>query len=343
MFKNLDKIKECGKPGDLWSTKVCYFFSLRFVSLIQDTSITPNMVTYMSMLVSIAASILLLVFHNQYLYWVIAAILYQVSYILDCADGQLARFKKQFSLNGWRIDLYSDKFKESIMYISITYALSFRSAFYWFVGMGTLALLSLGRYIKLYEILNNTMFKDIDRVPNIDINKVLNSRKKLENIIGIRKKYHLQLDNIGKYYFLILISSLLNHMEWFLYIVIVDALLSLLLNLLMRINTEIYIKSKLKEVISQGKQVVLFGVGVGGKKVLANMLEADIPVHYICDNNQKKWGTEVYGVKIENPLRLKKAKENTFIFIASIWWYDIKQQLLNYGIKEEQMVSMYDY
>lgn len=343
IFRNLERIKQCGKPGDLWSTKVCYFFSLRFVSLIQDTNITPDMVTWMSIVVSIIASVLLLIFPKQYSYWVFAAILYQISYILDCADGQLARFKKQFSLNGWRLDLYSDKFKESLMYISITYVLSFQSPAYWFVGMGTMALLSLGRYVKLYEILNNTMFKEIERVSNVNINRVLKTRECLEKIISLRKKSHLQLDNIGKYYFCLLLFALLGHMEWFLFVVIIDTTVSFILNLWRQINTEVYVKFKFKEANEQDKEIVLFGIGVGGKKVLANMLEEGIHISYICDNNESKWGTLVYGVEIVNPERLKEGKDTVLVFITSIWWYDIKQQLLELGIREEQMIIMYDY
>lgn len=343
LFKNLDRIKQCGKPGDLWSTKVCYFFSLRFVSLIQETKITPNMVTWLSIIVSIIASIFLFLFPQQYTYWVFSAILHQISYILDCADGQLARFKGQISLNGWRLDLYSDKFKESLMYISIAYALSFQSKAYWIVGMLTTALLSMQRYVKLYEILNNTTFKEIERVSDVDIEYVTRMRSFLGKLTNIRKKLHLQLDNIGKYYFFLLFCTLLGHMEWYLFIVIIDTIVSLVLNLSVRINNEVYIKVKLKEVLTQGKKIVLFGSGVGGKKVLANMLEEGLNVSYICDNNESKWGTRVYGVEIVNPLKLKAEKEVVFVFITSIWWYEIKQQLLKLGLQEEQIISMYDY
>jgi phosphatidylglycerophosphate synthase len=63
----------------------------RIVSLLINTPVTPNQVTYSSVLFGLASA---LAFCQADIWWiVIAGVFLEISLILDCADGQLARAK----------------------------------------------------------------------------------------------------------------------------------------------------------------------------------------------------------------------------------------------------------
>ena len=94
LFKNLQEIKACRRPGDFW-TNFCHKLSVRFVSLIQDTRITPNQLTLASLFFTILA--VCLISSRSYALRVYGIVILQIGYIFDCADGQLARYKKIFS------------------------------------------------------------------------------------------------------------------------------------------------------------------------------------------------------------------------------------------------------
>jgi phosphatidylglycerophosphate synthase len=63
----------------------------RIVAILKNTPITPNQVTYASVIFGIASAI---AFCQLDIWWIIiAGIFLEISLILDCADGQLARAK----------------------------------------------------------------------------------------------------------------------------------------------------------------------------------------------------------------------------------------------------------
>lgn len=73
-----------------------------------------------------------------------------------------------------------------------------------------------------------------------------------------------------------------------------------------------------------------------------NLLDQGINIAYLCDNNREKWGTRLLGLEIKEPEQLKKEAEKTNVIIASAWWHEIYNQLLSYGLKEEQILTVYD-
>lgn len=82
--------------------------------------ITPNMVTITSFLLYFLGSILLFVpvsFHLVY-----SAILFPLAYVLDCLDGQLARYTKRSSQMGDYLDKVLDVLKIYIVTLSLSYA-----------------------------------------------------------------------------------------------------------------------------------------------------------------------------------------------------------------------------
>jgi hypothetical protein len=85
------------------------------VYVLRGTPITPNQVTFLSAFVAAGACALLI----ACLGWVplvIAAALFEFSFVLDCADGMLARLHKVASPLGHLLDFLMDELKAMLLY-----------------------------------------------------------------------------------------------------------------------------------------------------------------------------------------------------------------------------------
>ena len=93
---------------------VCRPVAAVLVDLIKDTRITPNQITLAAVVVAAASAALLLVLPGpQGL--VIAIVVYQASYVLDCADGMLARWRGIQSTPGHLLDFLMDEIKAFVI------------------------------------------------------------------------------------------------------------------------------------------------------------------------------------------------------------------------------------
>ena len=98
--------------ADFWTNQVCRRIAAVIVILINPMPITPNMVTVCSFAVNMVANYQLL--NNQLS---MAASLYFFSYVLDCADGQLARLRNVVSKFGMFFDPVLDGLKDLITFL----------------------------------------------------------------------------------------------------------------------------------------------------------------------------------------------------------------------------------
>ncbi|KRW91446.1 CDP-alcohol phosphatidyltransferase [Alicyclobacillus tengchongensis] len=119
-MSELAKINACAKrPIDVWTNYIYYPLSIRLVYLIRNTRIKPNEITLFSMFLCLIGCVGFAVGLRPY---VVAGLVFvQVSYVFDCADGQLARYKQQFSPVGGWLDQVSDRIKEFAIYFSLAY------------------------------------------------------------------------------------------------------------------------------------------------------------------------------------------------------------------------------
>ena len=89
------------------------------VYALRGTPITPNQVTFVSAFVAAGACALLI----ACLGWiplVIAAALFEFSFVLDCADGMLARLRKLASPLGHLLDFLMDELKAMLLYGAVS-------------------------------------------------------------------------------------------------------------------------------------------------------------------------------------------------------------------------------
>jgi phosphatidylglycerophosphate synthase len=103
------------KPRDnLWTVWCSRPPAALVVWLLEPTSVTPNQVTFLSLAV-FAGAAALLVGWRGYVGLVAAAAAVQLSYVLDCADGQLARTKNLASPVGALLDFLMDELKAFLL------------------------------------------------------------------------------------------------------------------------------------------------------------------------------------------------------------------------------------
>ena len=79
--------------------------------------------------------------------------------------------------------------------------------------------------------------------------------------------------------------------------------------------------------ISDG--LVIFGVGACGKELEVILRMCDIPIRFLVDNDEKKWGLELNGKKIFSPEILRYGSAHVIVTVAG-FQADICEQLQSY-------------
>ena len=116
-----EKIKNAVKKKDGWWASI---FSGQVANIllifISDIKwITPNRVTTFSLFTCIIAAVFISV--GVPIFLIVGAILVQLVFILDCLDGQLARYREQSSNFGAWYDRVTDRIKDFLIYFSIAF------------------------------------------------------------------------------------------------------------------------------------------------------------------------------------------------------------------------------
>ncbi|SIS97161.1 CDP-alcohol phosphatidyltransferase family protein [Alicyclobacillus vulcanalis] len=119
-MSELKRIDACAKrPIDIWTNYLFYPLSIRLVYLLRNTPVTPNQITIFSLFLCLIGC---LGFSTGIRGDVIAGlVLVEISYVFDCADGQMARYRQQFSAIGGWLDQVADRIKEFAVYFSLAY------------------------------------------------------------------------------------------------------------------------------------------------------------------------------------------------------------------------------
>jgi phosphatidylglycerophosphate synthase len=132
-------------PDLFWNRFVCRPVGAVVVDLVKDTRVTPNQITLASFAVGIASAGLIIALPGPW--GLIAAVLvYQASYVLDCADGMLARWRGIASPAGHLLDFLMDELKAFAILAAAAVRLHFEHPEQPFllVGLGGLVALASG-------------------------------------------------------------------------------------------------------------------------------------------------------------------------------------------------------
>ncbi len=85
------------------------------VYALRDTRVTPNQVTFASAIIA-AGACAMFVLLPGWMWLVAAAAVFEFSFVLDCADGQLARLRKHASPLGHLLDFLMDELKAMLLF-----------------------------------------------------------------------------------------------------------------------------------------------------------------------------------------------------------------------------------
>lgn len=87
---------------DLWSWFVLRRISIYFTLFFRSIKATPNFVSWLSVLFMLLSG--LMIVYSQPFTYLLAALFYNIGYLFDCVDGELARITKRTSKKGIFID-----------------------------------------------------------------------------------------------------------------------------------------------------------------------------------------------------------------------------------------------
>ena len=122
MFREiLATYRETKKKRDInWFTEwICRPQAAALVYFLKGTPVTSNQITLLSLIVCAAAGAML-VFLPGHLWLLVAAAVFEFSFILDCVDGQLARARKVTSTLGHLFDFLVDEIKAMLLFGCVT-------------------------------------------------------------------------------------------------------------------------------------------------------------------------------------------------------------------------------
>lgn len=114
-------LRSCIKAKDGWWASVFAGpVANRLLEPICEISwLTPNQITIVSFLVGLFAAYFFA--KGDYSSLVIGAILVQLSFVIDCMDGQFARYSKKFSDFGAWLDRISDRLKDFAYFFTLSW------------------------------------------------------------------------------------------------------------------------------------------------------------------------------------------------------------------------------
>ena len=117
--KELKKI--CRKKLEtVWYAKyVVRPFSIYITKILLYTPITANQVSFLGMIVGICGAFA--IGYGTFRSGVVGVILLQISYVLDCIDGEIARYHKQSSVNGIFIDFLGHRIVIPLIFLGTAF------------------------------------------------------------------------------------------------------------------------------------------------------------------------------------------------------------------------------
>lgn len=142
------RLRGASRGGDgFLSTLVIRPVSRRFTGFGLAHGWSPNVVTFVSLALGLLAAGLVLT-ENRWA-WVASAVLVQLALVVDCVDGEIARFTRRFSAFGAWLDGVGDRVKEYAVFAALAAVAVREGSAGWTVGMAAMALVTL-RHLEDY-------------------------------------------------------------------------------------------------------------------------------------------------------------------------------------------------
>jgi phosphatidylglycerophosphate synthase len=135
-------------PDLFWNAYVCRPIAAVLVNAVQGTRITPNQITISAVFVALVSVALLLALPGH-TGLIVAVVVFELSYVLDCADGMLARLRGSASPVGHLLDFLMDELKAFLLLAAVAVRLFREHADVRFLLVGLFGLVALASGIAL--------------------------------------------------------------------------------------------------------------------------------------------------------------------------------------------------
>jgi len=146
------------KNDEWWSSFVTAPLAILLSYLVVDIKwLTPNKITLFSFITALVSVVFIIM--GGLVNFIIAAILIQFSHILDCMDGQIARYRKLSSKSGSYFDKLTDQIQVILWFGAIGYAAysqtqSILPILLAFIGVTFYSLRGYSKYVSYYIEMN---------------------------------------------------------------------------------------------------------------------------------------------------------------------------------------------
>ena len=159
-----------------------------FTWLAVKLNMTPNQVT----LISFAIGIFSAYQFSLGTYWTIfsGAVLLQLSIIIDCVDGELARYNRTFSALGAWLDAITDRIKEYLVFFALAYGAAKSGRDLWIPAIGMMI-------FQTFRHLSDYNFARINKFRAEEIVKI-NFDDKSDGYIRVEREKSSRLEYWGK-------------------------------------------------------------------------------------------------------------------------------------------------
>ena len=149
----LDDVRATYKKRDAWWTVflVDPLVARMIVPLANRTKVTPNQVSVISFIVGLLAAAAF--WQGDHPALVVGALLYHVSFVLDCVDGKIARLKGTGSVFGMWLDYSFDRYRVLACTGALMYGQYQRSGEIYFIWLAVLVtFLDMLRYMDALQV-----------------------------------------------------------------------------------------------------------------------------------------------------------------------------------------------
>ena len=158
------RLRNASRGNDgVFSTAVIRPLSRRVTAQGLRLGWTPNVVTGVSLLLGLGACALAAL--DSRMAWIFAAVLLMASLVLDCVDGEIARFTRRYSAMGAWLDGVADRAKEFLMVASVAWVAARRGEPMWSIAIVLLVLLA-ARHVEDYAYVRRSRCAEARVLPD---------------------------------------------------------------------------------------------------------------------------------------------------------------------------------
>ncbi|MAG47675.1 hypothetical protein CL617_03640 [archaeon] len=231
MVESIKKLREiCQKPvtfNSFYQRIMARRFSIYLVWLLIPFKVSGNLASFLMLLTGITASIFFTV--GSYWFYVIGTLLLQLWFVLDHADGELARYWKKASTKGIFIDKLTHHIVHPLIFLGLSIGL--------YKQFNNPIMLILGAFTAYFLLLQDLI--NIDKVEAIRIASKIKTKNNKEEKLTLKNSLFTKVTSvvykIPGLMNIVTISAILNilHFTFFFYAVTfpIMILLKLIYNL----------------------------------------------------------------------------------------------------------------